>query len=123
METSCPPSKPYDWQTPMEQQDKLFDGNIEVAAWYPRDVEGDLWYEMAFNFEEVPQFSQARIYGSQLQGMRFLIWKFGKWVEPSAVRTEEKYSLKLDFGTVLRTVKVRMEFQGRNPQLYEFELE
>lgn len=123
VETSCPPSKPYDWQTPMEQQDKLFDGNIEVAAWYPRDVEGDLWYEMAFNLEEVPQFSQARIYGSQLQGMRFLIWKFGKWVEPSAVRTEEKYSLKLDFGTVLRTVKVRMEFQGRNPQLYEFELE
>lgn len=55
--------------------------------------------------------------------MRFLIWKFGKWVEPSAVRTEEKHSLKLDFGTVLRTVKVRMEFQGRNPQLYEFELE
>ncbi len=122
IELFFPQSRPYNLQNAMEQQDKMFDGNTFVSAWMPRSiVEPNLWYEMAFT-TFVPRFTKARIYGWNLKGLKFKIWKFGKWIEPEAKRTEDKYSMELDFGKQLRTVKVRLEFVPKEAELYEFEL-
>ncbi len=122
VELSFTKSRPYDRQNSMEQQDKLFDGNTWVDAWEPIGMLQNPWYEMAFT-DEVPVFSKARIYGARHQDLKFKIWKFGKWIEPEAKRTTEgKYYLELDFGKTLRTVKVRLEFNNKKVQIYEFEL-
>jgi hypothetical protein len=122
IELSSPPARPYDLQNAMEQQDKMFDGVLDVSAWMPRNIKADsLWYEMAFT-TFVPKFSKARIHGWNLQGLTFKIWKFGKWIVPEAERSEDKYLLELDFGKPLTTVKVRLEFVPKEAELYEFEL-
>ncbi|OQC12643.1 MAG: hypothetical protein BWX73_02786 [Lentisphaerae bacterium ADurb.Bin082] len=122
IELSAPPARPYDLQNAMEQQDKMFDGVIDVSAWMPRNIAADsLWYEMAFT-TFVPKFSKAKIHGWNLQGLTFKIWKFGKWIVPEAKRSEDKYLLELDFGKQLTTVKIRLEFVPKEAELYEFEL-
>ncbi len=122
IELSSPPSRPYDLQSSMEQQDKLFDGICDVSAWMPRNVSGNLWYELAFT-KFTPRFSKARIYGNNLAGMTFRIWKFGKWITPEAKRTDGRYSAEFDFGKLLSTVKIRLDFQNSTDvELYEFEL-
>lgn len=122
IELSAPPARPYDLQNAMEQQNKMFDGVIDVSAWMPRNIAADsLWYEMAFT-TFVPKFSKARIHGWNLQGLTFKIWKFGKWITPEAKRVDSEYLLELDFGKTLSTVKVRLEFVPKQAELYEFEL-
>lgn len=123
IEVDFPPSKPYTRIRPLEQQDKMFDGNIMVDAWEPHNIDFKAaWYEMSFT-DEVPQFSKARIYGHDIQDLTLKIWKFGKWVVPEAKRTSTgKYDLELDFGKTLRTVKIRLEFTKKDIELYEFEL-
>ncbi len=115
----------YNYQAPLEQQDCLFDGIIDSAAWIPRQYE-ELWYELAFP-KFVPRFSKARIYGNGLQGMTLKIWKHGEWQTPSAQITDSKYCREYNFEKMLSTVKIRMEFQKPQPdssrfELYEFEL-
>ncbi len=124
IELSHSPSKPYDLQNTMEQQDKLFDGIIDVSAWMPRNVDGALWYELAFA-QDIPRFSKARIFGNDLKGVVFKIWKFGEWIIPPSVRSEQKYSVEFDFGKTLSTVKIRLEFPEsakKSVEMYEFEL-
>lgn len=122
IELSSPPSSPYDLQKSLEQQDKMFDGVLDVSAWMPRRIKDDsLWYEMAFT-TFVPEFSKAQIHGWNLEGLTFKIWKFGKWLTPEVEITQDKYRLELDFGKTLRTVKIRLEFAEKEAELYEFEL-
>ncbi|MFA6931711.1 MAG: hypothetical protein WCT05_15410, partial [Lentisphaeria bacterium] len=122
IELSAPAARPYDLQNAMEQQNKLFDGVLDVSAWMPRNIAADsLWYEMAFT-TFVPKFSKARIHGWNLQGLTFKMWKFGKWITPEAERSDGKYLLELDFGKPLTTVKIRLEFVPKEAELYEFEL-
>lgn len=101
----------YIYQNAMEQQDKLFDGVLEVSAWQPRPIGKDLWYELAFQ-KFVPKFTKARIYGNRLKDMEFLIFKRGEWVKPvPKLHKSEKYMEFFDFGVSLSTVKIRMNFK------------
>jgi len=51
----------------MAQQEGLFDGMIDCAAWIPHNYE-ELWYELAFP-TFVPKFSKAKIYGNMANGL------------------------------------------------------
>lgn len=116
--------QPYPLQNAMEQQDKLFDGNLLVSAWMPRGAVGDrCWLEMAFTCD-APHFSKARIYGNGLEELTFRIWESGEWTVPAARRAVGEYSLELDFGKQLSTNKIRLDFPSRRDdvELYEFEL-
>ncbi len=122
IELSFAISQPYELVTAMAQQETLFDGILNNAAWLPRQVQGEPWYELAFP-KFIPRFSQAVIHGNQLGGTVFKIWKYGKWLVPEVRRTATPSRLELDFGKTLSTVKIRLEFPEKGDvELYEFEL-
>jgi len=121
IDLAFPESKSSACHNAYGQQDRMFDGILDVNGWMPGRINGPYWYELAFP-KFTPEFSKARIYGVGLENMTFKIWKFGKWVTPEKTVKNGKYSAELDFGKKLKTVKIRLEFDAKNVELYEFEL-
>ena len=108
------------------QRNKLFDGTLDILGWQSALRGKDHWYELNFR-KNPPKFSKIRIYGCNMGDPAVKIWKFGEWKNLSPKKTEKgKYSVLLDFGEELKSVKVRINFLNRTDkkqvELYEIEL-
>ena len=110
----------------LQQRNKLFDGTLDMLGWQSKTWSNDNWYELNFR-KNPPRFSKIGIHGSNLGTPSVKIWKFGEWKDLTPKKTEKtKYSVLLDFGEELKSVKVRITFPGKvkkDPvELYEIEL-
>ncbi len=113
-------------QGELQQRNKLFDGTIDMLGWQSKTWSKDNWYELNFR-KNPPKFSKIWIHGFNLGDPSVKIWKFGEWKDltPKKV-TKAKYSVLLDFGEEVKSVKVRITFPfkvAKIPiELYEIEL-
>ncbi len=112
--------------TTLQQRNKLFDGTLDMLGWQSTRRGKEHWYELNFRMNP-PKFSKIRIYGYNMGSPAVMIWKFGKWKKLTPKKTENsKYSVLLDFGEELKSVKVRIDFlkkASKKPvELYEIEL-
>ena len=110
------------------QQNKLFDGTLDVLAWnhYGKRSKKEAWLEMSFP-KFVPTFGKIRLYGYNIQDVSVKIWKFGEWknINVKPVKCGE-YGLEWQLAKPQRTVKVRFDFPGSAKrdfvEVYEVEL-
>ena len=112
--------------TTLQQRNKLFDGTLDMLGWQSARWGKEHWYELNFR-KNPPKFSRIRIFGYNMGDPAVRIWKFGEWKKLTPKETENgKYSVLLDFGEELKSVKVRIDFlkkASKNPvELYEIEL-
>ena len=112
--------------TTLQQRNKLFDGTLDMLGWQSNRSGKEHWYELNFR-KNPPKFSRIAIYGYNMGSPAVRIWKFGEWKKLTPKKTENgKYSVLLDFGEELKSVKVRIDFlkkASKNPvELYEIEL-
>jgi hypothetical protein len=108
------------------QRNKLFDGTLDMLGWQSARWGKEHWYELNFR-KNPPKFAKIRIYGHNMGSPSVRIWKFGEWKNLTPKKTEKgKYSVLLDFGEELKSVKVRIDFPGKkrnqSVELYEIEL-
>ena len=106
----------------LNQLNKLFDGTIDVIGW--QSAGKDAWYELNFR-KNPPKFSKIGIYGCNMGNPSVKIWKFGEWKNLTLKKvTKTKYSVVLDFGEELKSVKIRIDFPDKIAavELYEIEL-
>ena len=111
---------------PLQQRNKLFDGTLDMLGWQSSRSGKEHWYELNFR-KNPPKFSKIALYGYNMGSPAVKIWKFGEWKKLTPKKTEQgNYSVLLDFGEELKSVKVRIDFlkkAGKNPvELYEIEL-
>jgi hypothetical protein len=110
------------------QQNKLFDGTLDVLAWnhYGKRTKKDAWLEMCFP-KFVPTFGKIRLYGYNMTDVTVKIWKFGEWknIDVKPVKCG-KDGLEWRLAKPQRTVKVRFDFPGSAKrdfiEVYEVEL-
>ncbi|MBR2911751.1 MAG: hypothetical protein IKC05_09080 [Lentisphaeria bacterium] len=110
------------------QQNKLFDGTLDVLAWnhYGRRTKKDAWLEMCFP-KFVPTFGKIRLFGYNMADVSVKIWKFGEWknIDVKPVKCG-KNGLEWRLVKPQRTVKVRFDFPGSAKrdfiEVYEVEL-
>jgi len=110
----------------LQQRNKLFDGTTDMLGWLSSRWGKEHWYELNFR-KNPPKFSRIRICGHNMGSPAVRIWKFGEWKNLTPKKTEKgKYSLLLDFGEELKSVKVRIDFPDKpskkQVELYEIEL-
>jgi hypothetical protein len=108
-------------------KNKMFDGTLDMLAWDSGKGRKSPWFELNF-MKRPPRFSKAMLHGTNLGNTTVKIWKFGEWIHltPRKV-TKNKYSILLDFGEELRSVKVHFAFnlpakKKTGVELYEIEL-
>ena len=111
---------------PLQQRNKLFDGTLDMLGWQSSRSGKEHWYELNFR-KNPPKFSKIALYGYNMGSPAVKIWKFGEWKKLTPKKTEQgNYSVLLDFGEELKSVKVRIDFlkkASKNPvELYEIEL-
>ena len=119
-------SNPGRFLTAMGQRNKLFDGTLDMLGWQSSRWGKEHWYELNFR-KHPPKFSKIRIYGYNMGNPAVRIWKFGEWKNLTPKKTEKgEYSILLDFGEELKSVKIRIDFPGKkhnqSVELYEIEL-
>ena len=113
-------------QSTLQERNRLFDGTIDMLGWRSKPWSKNNWYELNFR-KNPPKFSKIRIHGFNMGDPSVKIWKFGEWknLTPKKV-TKAKYSVLLDFGEELKSVKVRITFPVKVTkvpiELYEIEL-
>ena len=110
----------------LQQRNKLFDGTIDMWGWQSKTWSKDNWYELGFR-KNPPRFSKIMLHGFNMGDPAVKIWKFGEWKDLTPRKTEKtKYSVLLDFGEEVKSVKVRIVFPGKVAkvpvELYEIEL-
>ena len=110
----------------LQQRNKLFDGTLDMLGWQSKTGTRDHWYELSFR-KNPPRFSRIRLHGCNMGKPVVKIWKFGEWKVLTPKNTAEAgYSLLLDFGEELKSVKIRIDFPVKvvkDPiELYEIEL-
>ena len=109
-----------------QQRNKLFDGTLDVLGWKAKKSAKAPWYELGFR-KDLPTFSKIMLHGCNMGNPAVKIWKYGDWQALSPKKSEAaEYSLLLDFGEKLKSVKVRFDFPGKTNgepvELYEIEL-
>ena len=119
-------SNPDGFLTIMNQRNKLFDGTLDMLGWQSNRWGKVHWYELNFR-KHPPKFSRIGLYGNNMGDPAVKIWKFGEWKNLTPKKTERaRYSVLLDFGEELKSVKIRIDFPNikRNQpvELYEIEL-
>ena len=119
-------SNPGRFLTAMSQRNKLFDGTLDMLGWQSSRWGKEHWYELNFR-KHPPKFSKIGLYGHNMGDPAVKIWKFGEWKNLTPKKTEKgKYSVLLDFGEELKSVKVRIDFRkikrNQTVELYEIEL-
>ena len=110
----------------LQQRNKLFDGTLDMLGWQSSRWGKEHWYELNFR-KNPPKFSRIRLYGCNMGSPAVKIWKFGEWKNLTPKKTENgKYSVLLDFGEEMKSVKVRIDFRNmkrnQSVELYEIEL-
>ena len=118
LNTSNPP------RSAMGMQNKLFDGTYDVLAWQHTKKSGKRFIELSFP-KFVPEFSKVRIWGHPAsKDIKISIRKAGKWQTPQVSKvTQDKWFVEFDYQTMLRTIRMRIDFpRGKNIQeVYEIE--
>ena len=110
----------------LQQRNKLFDGTPDMLGWQSKTGAKDHWYELSFR-KNPPKFSKICLHGCNMGKPAVKIWKFGEWktLTPKNV-TKGKYSILLDYGEELKSVKIHITFPVKvikDPiELYEIEL-
>ena len=107
-------------------RNKMFDGVTDVFAWESKRGSKERWFELNFR-KRPPKFSKIGIYGFNVDQPTVRIWKFGEWKTLTPKKTDKaKYSIVLDFGEELKSVKIRIDFAVKDRrdqvELYEIEL-
>ncbi|MBQ9337695.1 MAG: hypothetical protein IJS14_10420 [Lentisphaeria bacterium] len=107
-------------------RNKMFDGVTDVFAWESARYGREHWFELNFR-KKPPRFSKIHIHGNNMGTPAVRIWKFGEWKDLTPKKTEQtRYSVLLDYGEELKSVKVRIDFPGKKKkqpvELYEIEL-
>ena len=107
-------------------QNKLFDGTRDMLAWQHTNTKSKKFIEMSFP-KFVPQFSKVRIWGNPAtKDIKISIRKAGRWQTPTPKKvTTGKWFVEFDYGTMLRTIRMRIEFPAKKvvQEVYEIELE
>ena len=110
----------------LQQRNKLFDGTLDMLGWQSKTGAKKHWYELSFR-KNPPKFSKICLHGCNMGKPAVKIWKFGEWktLTPKNV-TKGKYSILLDYGEELKSVKIHITFPVKvikDPiELYEIEL-
>ena len=110
----------------LQQRNKLFDGTLDMLGWQSKTGAKNHWYELSFR-KNPPKFSKICLHGCNMGKPAVKIWKFGEWkmLTPKNV-TKGKYSILLDYGEELKSVKIHITFPVKvikDPvELYEIEL-
>ena len=110
----------------LQQRNKLFDGTTDVLGWQSKPWSKDHWYELNFR-KNPPIFTRIALHGFNMGDPAVRIWKHGEWKSTTPQKTERaEYSILLDFGEELKSVKVRIDFPVKTAkdtvELYEIEL-
>ena len=118
LNTSNPP------RSSLGMQNKLFDGTCDMLAWQHTKRKGKRFIELSFP-KFVPEFSKVRIWGSPLnRNIKISIRKAGKWQVPAVKKvTNGKWFIEFDYGSMLRTIRMQIDFPvGKSVQeVYEIE--
>ena len=118
LNTSNPP------RSSLGMQNKLFDGTYDMLAWQHTKKKNARFIELSFP-KFVPEFSKVRIWGYPMKkDIKISIRKAGKWQVPAVKKvTTGKWFVEFDYGTTLRTIRMRIDFPaGKSVQeVYEIE--
>lgn len=118
LSTSNPP------RSSLSMQNKLFDGTLDMLAWQHTKRKNDRFIEMSFP-KFVPEFRKVRLWGSPMtKDIKISIRKAGRWQTPVAKKTTTgKWYVEFDYGTTLRTIRMRIEFPRKKTvqEVYEIE--
>ena len=92
-------------------QNKLFDGTLDMLAWQHVNKKTSGFIDMLFP-KFVPQFSKVRIWGNPAnKNIKISIRKAGRWQNPKPKKvTQGKWFVEFDYGTMLRTIRMKIEF-------------
>ena len=105
-------------------QNKFFDGTCDMLAWQHTKRKGERFIELSFP-KFVPEFSKVRLWGYPMKkDIKISIRKAGKWQVPAAKKvTTGKWFVEFDYGTTLKTIRMRIDFPvGKSAQeVYEIE--
>ena len=107
-------------------QNKLFDGTVDMLAWQHVNKKTKGFIDMLFP-KFVPQFSKVRVWGNPAtKDIKISIRKAGRWQTPTPKKvTTNKWYVEFDYGTMLKTIRMKIEFPKRKvaQEVYEIELE